>query len=111
MDGQRISPPGFQRSSGQSKEEIFITCLMDQSCLTEITSKNAGGNNSSMEPISLENLFRILPTGLVSKNLQGALRILLNMESWSLTEDFMQMEKKCMVLIMEDTMRHSTMVA
>ena len=63
-----------------------------------------------MEPISLENLLRIrpelkflestghprnhLPTGLVSKNLQGALMMLSNILSWSETEDFMQRTKK-----------------
>ena len=31
--------------------------------LTVKTSKNAGGSSSSIDPMSLENLFRILPIG------------------------------------------------
>ena len=90
------------------------------------TSKNAGGRSSSIEPISFENLFKIrprddikvsliknktqiLPTGLVSKNLQGALSICLKTLLWRKTEEDMQREKKWMVLIIEQIIRESTM--
>ena len=49
--------------------------------LTVRTSKKAGGSSSSIDPMSLENLLRILPTGFVSKNLHGALSNLPNMVS------------------------------
>ena len=89
--------------------------------VTVKTSNKAGGRSSSMDPISLENLLRMrpascnrlywiillrliileslsipahLPTGLVSKNRQGALMMLSNILSWSFTLDFMQMTKK-----------------
>ena len=91
-----------------------------------MTSNNAGGNSSSIEPMSLENLFKIrprddkyqdkierktknLPTGFVSKNLQGALSICLKTLLWSETEEDMQREKKWTVLIMEATTRDITM--
>merc|ERR1719394_905610 len=60
------------------------------------TSKKAGGSCSSMEPMSFENLFRIRPTGLVSKNLQGALVMLLNILSWRATEERIQRTKRLM---------------
>ena len=95
---------------------IFLVFLV-----TVKTSNKAGGRSSSMDPISLENLLRMrpascnrlywiillqliileslsipahLPTGLVSKNRQGALMMLSNILSWSFTLDFMQMTKK-----------------
>ena len=34
--------------------------------------RNSGGNTSSIEPISLENRFRIRPAGVESKNFTGA---------------------------------------
>ena len=49
------------------------------------------------------------PTGLVSKNRHGALIMLSNILSWSLTEDFMQITKKYMVRTMEMTQRAPTM--
>ena len=39
--------------------------------------RNSGGNTSSIEPISLENRFRIRPAGVESKNFTGARVILL----------------------------------
>ena len=96
--------------------------------LTVKTSNIAGGKSSSIEPMSLENLFKIrprddinvrivnkqrqkdnLPTGFVSKNLQGALSICLKTLLWRETEEDIQREKKWTVLIMEDTTRERTM--
>lgn len=57
-------------------------------------STNAEGSSSSMAPISLENLFNILPELFVLKNLMVACVILVNMALCSLVEAFMQTMKK-----------------
>lgn len=70
----------------------------------------AAGNNSSMAPISLENLFKILPAEFVLKNLMVALVILVNMSSCNLVEDLIQIVKKVNDLINDTTTRKEIMM-
>jgi len=68
------------------------------------------GSISSMIPMSFENLLRILPEGLVSKNRIAPRRIEENIELWRLMEDFMQllmnMIDRNIVISMQAMMRH-----
>lgn len=57
------------------------------------TSSKADGNTSSTAPISLENLFNILPEGLVWKNRMGARVIAENMLLWRRVDASIAMEK------------------
>lgn len=59
----------------------------------------AAGNNSSIAPISFENLFKIRPEGFVLKNLIVALVMLLNILPCSLVEALMHIVKKVKDLI------------
>ena len=49
--------------------------------VTHKTSDKVVGNKSSIEPMSLENLFRIIPLGFVLKNMEGTLKIFSTMLS------------------------------
>jgi len=68
------------------------------------------GSSSSMAPMSFENLLRILPEGLVSKNRIVPRRIEENIALWRLMEDFMQllinMNDRTIVINMQAMMRH-----
>lgn len=70
----------------------------------------AAGSNSSMAPISLENLFKILPAGFVLKNLIVALVMLVNMLSWSFVDALMQIVKKVKDLV-SDTITNKIIMA
>lgn len=49
--------------------------------------------------MSLENLFKTRPMGLVSKKRMGALRMEANIRLWSTREAFTHRKKKAMVLV------------
>ena len=62
-----------------------------------MTSRRVGGRNSSTKPMSLENLFSTLPTGLASKKVIGAWRTEKRSRLWSVSDDVEQMLKKLCV--------------
>lgn len=64
-------------------------------------SIKADGSSSSIAPISLENLFKILPDGFVLKNRIVALVMLSNILSCNLLEALMQLLKKAKDLTRE----------
>ena len=61
--------------------------------------------------LSSQIIQNYLPTGLVSKNLQGALTSRMNMLLWRLRDERMHNTKKEMVRAMEDTTRPAMMSA
>ena len=67
-------------------------------------SKNVSGNNSSMMLISRENLFKIRPAGLVSKNRTGAFNTAVSMELWRFLEDVIDMFKQMADLMKDKSM-------
>lgn len=75
--------------------EIFTATINLRTCTVSTT---VIGNVSSTAPISLENLFKILPGGLVLKNLMVAYTILSNILLWSLVDAIMQYLKKAIDL-------------
>ena len=66
-----------------------------------IASNIAGGSILSMQPVSLENLFKTLPAGFWSKKSNGALSRAANIWLCRLTDEFMHINEKGTVLIKE----------
>mmetsp|Transcript_36914 Transcript_36914/g.68408 ORF Transcript_36914/g.68408 Transcript_36914/m.68408 type:complete len:106 (+) Transcript_36914:99-416(+) len=69
----------YQTNGGTTKSVTGSTTIADANApatKNEMTkkSKRVVGSRSSLDPTSAENLFRILPSGLVSKNSTFALR-------------------------------------
>jgi len=59
-----------------------------------VAERNFLGKISSMQPMSLEHLFNILPAGFVSKNNTGALRMRVTILSWRFSADLRKTQKK-----------------
>ena len=72
----------------------LITTAEEMSNTNWMAEWNTLGNNSSRQPMSSENLFRMRPAGLVSKNKTGALRTLSTILSWRRSDEVEETWKK-----------------
>ena len=76
-----------------------------------VAERNVLGNSSSMRPMSLEHLFKILPAGLVSKNNTGALRMRVTISSWRFSADLRETQKKTQARMIAKTKAAATRLA
>jgi len=74
-----------------------------QSRIISTACRNTSGSNSSMMPISRENLFIIRPTGFVSKNKTGAFNTPDIMELCKCLEEFNKALMNTVAIVTERT--------
>ena len=84
---------GTTMNSSQGFATDGISIDANSNKINWIDVRNLLGNNSSIQPTSLENRFMILPTGFKSKNRAGACKTATTILSWRDSEHLRETEK------------------